>query len=188
MRVPCSRRANSKTPTGEDVIRFISRLPSHLQSRHSDGKIAWTMIKNARMQLDRALTFHYSDYKLSRHVALRIDATIQKLLDDGQITKDPVREKQWLTCQIVKKLATAVISDAVQQGTRSWDMTLAGTFSLVLQAAMASRSGDFTRSAHYTGDEYLKWQDIQLVATGSNDNNGLVFKMLIKLSYRKYHK
>lgn len=140
------------------------------------------------MQLDRALAFHYPDYKLSRHAALRIDVTIQKLLDDGQITKDPVREKQWLTCQIVKKLATAVMSDAVQQGTQSWDVTLAGTFSLVLQAAMASRSGDFKRSAHYTGDEYLKWQDIELVATVSDDNNELVFKMMIKLFYRKGHK
>jgi hypothetical protein len=170
------------------VIRFINRLPNHLQSRHSDGKIGWNVIQDARRHLDRALAFHYPDYNLSRNATLRIDATIQTLLDDGQLTKDPVREKQWLTCQIVKKLATAVLSDAVQQGTKSWDETLAGTFSLVLQAAMASRSGDFTRSNGYTGDEYLKWKDIELVATDDNDNNGLVFKMLIKLFYRKSHK
>lgn len=166
-------------------MRFISRLPTHLESRHSDGKIAWTLIKNALVQLDRSLSFHYADYNLSRHGRLRIEATIQKLLDDGQITQDPVREKQWLTCQVVKKLATAVVSDAVQNGTRSWDFTLAGTFSLVLQAALSSRSGDFKRSSHYTGDEYLKWQDIELVAVGSNDNDKLVFKMLVKLFYRK---
>ncbi|KAL8714820.1 MAG: hypothetical protein Q9220_001333 [cf. Caloplaca sp. 1 TL-2023] len=111
-----------------------------------------------------------------------------KLLDDGQITKDPVREKQWLTCQIVKKLATAIFSDAVQQGTVNWDTILAGTFSLVVQAAMASRSSDFMRSAHYTGDEYLKWQDMELVATASDDDNMLVFKMMVKLLYRKGHK
>jgi hypothetical protein len=145
------------------------------------------MINNALYQLDRALAFHYPDYKLSRHASLRIEATIQKLLDDGQITKDPVREKLWLTCQIVKRLATAVVSDAVQHGTKSWDATRAGTFSLVLQAAMASRSGDFTRSSHYTGDQYLKWQDIELVAVYGDDNE-LVFKMLVKLFYRKGHK
>ena len=38
---------------------------------------------------------------------------------------------------------------------------------------MASRSGDFMSSAHYTGDECLNWQDIELVATTSDDDNVL---------------
>ncbi|KAF3001992.1 hypothetical protein E8E13_008011 [Curvularia kusanoi] len=87
----------NKTPTPEDVIRFISRLPSHLQSRRKDVKMAWTVIKNAEMQLDRALAFHHADYLLTRRDALRIDAAIQKMLNDGEITRDLMREKQWLT-------------------------------------------------------------------------------------------
>ena len=141
------------------------------------------MIKNAEMQLDRALTFHYADYKLSRHDALRLDATIQKLLIDGEITRDPVREKQWLTCQIIKKLVTAVLIDAVENGTKSWDATLAGSFALVLQAALSARSGDIKRSAHYSGEEYLKWRDIELIATAQDGK--VTLKMLIKLFWRK---
>jgi hypothetical protein len=167
-------------------VRFIARIPSHLQSRHSDGKIGYSVIQNAHTALERSLAFHYADWKLSRHDVLRIGATIQQLLNDGLITKDPVREKQWLTCQVVKKLVTAVLMDAIQNGTKCWDMTVAGCFSLVLQAALCSRAGDFMRSKHYTGGEYLKWEDIQLVATV--DNGEVSLKMLVKLLWRKGHK
>jgi hypothetical protein len=39
---------------------------------------------------------------------------------------------------------------------------------LRLQVAFASSTGDFKRPVHYTGVEYLKWQDIELVAKGSS--------------------
>jgi hypothetical protein len=168
-------------PTVDDIVQFICCLPNHLQSRHSDGKISWSVVVRAEAELRRALTFEYPDWSISRNGRLQIDAAIQKLLDTDQITKDPAREKQWITCVIIHKLATAVLSDVVQQGTKNWDLTIAGTFSLVLQAALAARSGDINRSAEYTGDEHLKWQDIELTATGDRSS----FKMTVKLLYRK---
>lgn len=157
-----------------------------MQSRHDDGKIGFSVIKNAELQLDRALTFEYPNWSITRRGGYRIDAAIQGLLDKGEITKDPVREKQWITYEVVHKLATAVLSDAVQTGTKNWDLTLAGTFSFVFQAALAARSGDIMKSVGYKGDEYLKWQDIELRATGSGDE--MVFKMKVKLLYRKGYK
>lgn len=168
------------------MARFISRLPSHLESRHQDGKIAWTVIRDAEKQLNRSLAFHYPNYKLSRHETLRIGAVVQKLLDEGKITRDPVRERQWLTSEIMKKLVTAVIVNAVHNGTKSWDVTVSSCLSLVLQAAMASRSGDFRRSHHYDGEEFLKWRDIQLVVEERNGVGSL--RMLIKLRYCKGQK
>ncbi|EXJ57123.1 hypothetical protein A1O7_07467 [Cladophialophora yegresii CBS 114405] len=181
-----NRRQNA-TPTGDDLIRFLFQLPSHLESRHEDGKIAWTVIKGARAHLERALFFKYEDFKLSKRDELRLDATIQQLLNDGEITKSPVQAALWLSCQMVKRMVTAVFTDAMLNGTKSWDVTLAGCLGLVLQAALAARAGDFTRSSHYGGAEYLKWQDIELVATGSSVKDpGL--RMLITLQYRKAHK
>ena len=86
----------------------------------------------------------------------------------------------------MKQLVTSVVSDAIQNGTKSWDMTLGGSFALVLQAAMSSRAGDFKRSAHYTGEQYLKWQDIELVAKVRDGR--VVMKMLVTLHYTKGHK
>ncbi|KIV90268.1 hypothetical protein PV10_07589 [Exophiala mesophila] len=79
------------TPTGDDIARFLTQLPDHLQSRHDDGKIAWTLIKGARVQLERALAFEHEYFKLSKRDGIRLDATIQQLLNDGKITKEPVR-------------------------------------------------------------------------------------------------
>jgi hypothetical protein len=135
-------------------------------------------------QVGRAITLKYPDRATSRNDKLKVDAAVQELLDTDQVTNDPVREKLWIGCVMIQKLATAVLSDAVQQGTKNWDLTIASTFSIVLQAALASRSGETTRSAGYTGDEYMKWQDIELTATG----DGSAFKMTVKLLYRKGHK
>jgi hypothetical protein len=134
------------------------------------------------------LTFKYPDWKITSHDASRLDATIQDLLNNDHITKDPVREKQWIGCQIMKRLATAVLTNAAQRGTKSWDATLAGTFSLVLQSAMTSRVGDFKRSKLYNGEEYLKWQDIELIAANASsttDNDKITFRMRVTLYYRK---
>ncbi|KAF7189366.1 hypothetical protein HII31_09344 [Pseudocercospora fuligena] len=171
------------TPTGEDIARFIAQLPDHLQSRHDDGKTAWTLIKSAEVSLDRSLSFHFPDFKLSKHEALRIDATIQKLIDDGKVTKDLVREKQWLTCQVMKRMITVIFEDAINNGTKSWDVTLAGCLGLALQAAITSRAGDFRRSSHYQGEQYLKWENIELKATGDRENPRLA--MLVTLYFRK---
>jgi hypothetical protein len=167
-----------------DIIRFIECLPNHLQSRHSDGKISWSVIRRAVTEVRRALELEYPDWSINRNGRLQIDAVIQELLDTDQITKDPAREKQWITCVMIHKLATAVLSDAVQQGTKNWDLTLVGTFSIVFQAALASRSGEIARSKGYTGDEHMKWEDIELRATG----DGSAFEMTVKLFYRKGHK
>jgi hypothetical protein len=65
-------------------------------------------------------------------------------------------------------------------------MTLAGCFALVLQAAMGARAGDFKRSHHYSGDEYLQWQDIRLAVTTKDGKPTLT--MLVKLLWVKNHK
>jgi hypothetical protein len=57
----------------DDVIRFISLLPKHLQSKRSDGKVAWTVIVNAEKHLKRALVFNY------RLSCVRSDAFLRSL-------------------------------------------------------------------------------------------------------------
>ncbi len=178
---------HSTTPTGEDIVRFLAQLPSHLQSHHDDGKISWTVIKQAAHLVERALTFHHEDFNLSKRGSMRIDAIVQQLLNDGHLTKDPIREALWLSSQMVKRMAMAVFSDAMLNGTKSWDATLSGLLALVMQAALASRAGDIKRSGGYKGVEYLKWEDIVLVAKGSSVTDPKL-TMLMTLKYRKNYK
>jgi hypothetical protein len=84
-------------------------------------------------------------------------------------------------------MVTTVFSDAIINGTKSWDATLSGCLSLTLQAALASRAGEIKRSCHYTGVEYLKWKDIELVTKGSSITEPSLL-MLVTLLYRKANK
>lgn len=144
------------------------------------------MTKNAEMQLDRALSFTHEDYRFSKRDGLRINATIQKLLNNSEITKDAVREAQSITCQMVTRFTTAVLSDAIRNSTKSGDSMIAGTFDLVLQAVLVAKTGGMKKSSHYTGNQYIKWKDLKLLA--SIDNGKVVLEMLVKLLFRKGHK
>ena len=137
--------------------------------------------------LERALVFHYKDFKLTKQDAHRIDAVIQQLLNDGKITKDPVRERLWLGSRIVQQMAVAMLNNAINNGTKSWDVTLSCCLTIVLQSALACRAGDIQRSKHYTGEEYLQWKHITLKATGATVQNPKL-TMLVTLLYRKGHK
>ena len=138
-------------------------------------------------QEKRALTFKYEDFKLYKRNALRPCVTFQQLLHEEKNTKDAVQEALWLCSQIVKRMVTTVFSDAIINGTKSWDAKLSGCLSLTLQAALASRAGDIKRSCYYTGVQYLKWKDIELVAKGSSITEPSLL-LLITLLYRKSNK
>ena len=137
--------------------------------------------------LEQCLKFHHRDFTLTRHDATRINAVFQSLLDGGKVTKDPVRERLFLTSRIMERLNTALLTDAIVNGTRSWDGTISDCLSLALQAALAARAGDIKRSGRYTGSEYIQWQDVEMLALGANAQSpGL--KMVVAMRYRKNHK
>jgi hypothetical protein len=108
----------SQTPTTEDVVRFFAAFPKYMEGRGTHGKPAWSVMKNAQMQLNRLLIFHHEDYNATKRGQVRIDAAIATLLKDGIITRDPVREKQWITCQTIKNLVTTVLIDALNNDTK----------------------------------------------------------------------
>ena len=78
----------------------------------------------------------------------------------------------------------AVFFDAIVNGTKSWDSTVAGCLGLAFQAALASRAADFMRSAHYDGLECLRWEHIELIAKGPSVEDPKLL-MLVTLLYRK---
>jgi hypothetical protein len=70
-------------------------------------------------------------------------------MKEGKITKDPSRQKQWLSAHIIGGMAKAVLIDALDNGTLSWDVTICRVFSIVLISALCSRSGDVAQTTLY---------------------------------------
>lgn len=160
----------------------MAQLPGHIQARRRDGVPAWMTIKTAEYAVEVGLQFHYPSFTMSTSQARRLDVLIQTMLDEGKITKDPFREKQWLTCEIMKRMTAAVLANAIDHGTKCWDTTVANALSLVMQSALSSRSGDFKKSLLYA-DEFLKWEHIVLAALGDRANPKLT--MVVTLNHCK---
>lgn len=106
--------------------------------------------------------------------------------DDHTLTElhDPVREKQWLGSQIVANMSTALLTNALAgEGTVDCDTTLSDCISVVLQAALCCRAGDMRRNKRYDGEEYLRWEDLQIGVLGTKEQHS--FGMVTTLKHTK---
>ena len=101
------------------------------------------------------------------------DTAVKRLVDKNELTRAAARlDKMWITSHIMQQIKGAMFSDAMVNGTPSWDMTLQDIFSIALQSALAARVRDIARFVHYVGDEYMKWEDVKVVIAGRGEGPG----------------
>jgi hypothetical protein len=94
---------------------------------------------------------------------------MDQLRKKGFITKDPTREKLWLHSKVVKQMCTALVTDAIENGTHSWDVTCSKVLSFILQAALGSRAGDVAKSTRYSDADCLNWKHVLIKLVPRND-------------------
>lgn len=86
-----------------------------------------------------------------------------------------------MECFGVRKLATCLLSDALTNGTIDWDVTLAKTLSIVLTAALASRTGDITTAPLDVHElPFLCYKDITLKLAKGHVLTNLVAEAVIR--------
>jgi hypothetical protein len=149
-------------PTGEQIERFFTSMPSKVRTHSPAGVPSFSWIKHGVVALIQGLIFKHESFRLSPHQSLRISTAIDKLLKDGAITAEPSRIKQWVTAALVLRLANFWLINALTQGTKSWDITISRLLSMVLMAGCASRAGEIARSPKYIKMECLCWKDVDM--------------------------
>lgn len=102
-----------------------------------------------------ACQFEFDKFKLTAQDGKRLENLASRLLKANVITKDPFRQKQWLGCRIVQRCVSAILKDALENGTLSWDVVLCRAATLVLICALG-RGGDVVVSSHYAGNQMAK--------------------------------
>ncbi|PSK36732.1 50S ribosomal protein L24, chloroplastic [Elsinoe australis] len=178
-------KRKSQTPIGADIGRFFSAVISYLKGRNPNtDAISWVYFKSGKYQLHKALTIKYPDYKLSRHEAQHLDMALKRLLDEGKLTREPTREKQWIGAVMVKKLVLTLVQNALVNGVLSWDVLLSKWLGLVLQSALNCRPGDFRQSYGWNGTQHLLWRHVDIRAFGDNTDDPKL-AMKITLAYTK---
>ena len=113
-----------------------------------------------------ALQFKYpskpKQFEIAAGERMRSNAILVEHTEEGRLFKGRRREREYLVQSLLTQMCESWLRDALDNGTVSWDVTLARALSVVLQSALNFRMGDITRAYLCTGNEYLTWGDICL--------------------------
>lgn len=150
------------TPTGSDIEGFLTDVAKHVKGKGLIEDIpSLDYIASSLTCLIPRFTFDFPDFKLSNNERLRIRSTLEGLANDGLASRDAKITKYWAGHRVVRCLVNALLQDAMEHGTHSWDIVVAKVLSIVLLAAFASRAGDFTLSTGYN-HETVRFKDVCL--------------------------
>lgn len=92
---------------------------------------------------------------------------MEQLLKDGMLTREPSREHNWVGVHILRNITTAMLNEALTQGTLHRDVTLSRITSLVLVSCVSARAGDL--NADILDDQplpYLCYKDVVIKFVG----------------------
>ena len=112
----------SQPPSGEELERFLVSMVPKIKPRGSVPSYSW--MKGGLIVTINGLIFKYEFFKLNSHASPRITSLMNTLYTDGKLTKEPIREKQWVGVVLVRAMVVAFMSDALEQGIRNWDMVI----------------------------------------------------------------
>jgi hypothetical protein len=158
-----------QTPDGDLLVRFVAHVVERVKTNIL-GKPAYSRntLMNGFYHLVRRLVFEYADFTLTAHHTSRIDSVITSLVKAGKLTRGVWREPQWIGFLALRFLLTSYISEGLTDGVLSWDVRVCRWLSMVLQSSADCRAGEVTLSVGYTGEEFLKWEDIEIKLVGGD--------------------
>lgn len=181
----------SQCPTAEDIKRFVATLAARIKTRIRGKEVASLCTVQSWLKLfelygiftwGRAFRYVYDD-----QLRLQIKAFLDQEVRKGNLFRGRWFKQQWLGFMTLKLMATNYLESAIKNGCRSWDVILLQVLTVALQSACSCRSGDIARSNSWTGEEFLKWEDIVLdLPAGKTNLQDL--RCIVTLKYEKDYK
>lgn len=169
-----------QVPVCEDIQRFVAHAPSLCKPVRDSGLVSLNHIRIGTHRILDVLSFRHKAFNLDKHDRLKLGNTFAVLRKDGLVTTEPLREKHWVTAHVVDRLVSALFSDALDNGTVSWDKVISQALGIVIQSATVSRSGDVILSPQYT-IEYLKFEDCEIkLVTDRDGKDRFVGQIVLK--------
>ncbi|RTE70581.1 hypothetical protein BHE90_015012 [Fusarium euwallaceae] len=170
-------------PDGRQLEMFFQVVHKAIRGQGPNGAIAYDYYENGLAWIRKWCVFQYKGFKLDQHDSSRIKETLQQLWLEGILTKEVIREKHWITSDMIDMMLRAMLQDGIQNGTLSWDVLIMKALSLLLQCVVGARAGEIRRSHQYQGLECLRWEHIYIVLDTSNNKN--LFRATIDLVFVK---
>jgi hypothetical protein len=111
-------RANS-TPAYEDIARFAVFYTKSREGRGKDGVMNYDTILHGMISIKKALTFRHEDLSLGPHGASKIQAAINTLLQQGELTREFTRSLEPIGAVVVRRLVIGLLNNAITKGMTS---------------------------------------------------------------------
>jgi hypothetical protein len=167
-------------PSGLDIERFIESILTKLKP-HKGRVPSWSYIKHGIRAIIQSTIFQYPTFTLSPHDRIRLKSQCHRLLHEGRITKELIREAQWVGAYLLQKMVVALYYHDVNTGTHNWDWTIQRALGLVLMGALSCRSGDIMKDVRDTHHlPFLCYNDIHIAFEGGEGIEHLVARITIR--------
>ncbi|KAK3377162.1 hypothetical protein B0T24DRAFT_236188 [Lasiosphaeria ovina] len=137
-------------------------MPLHIKGR-CGGKafVSLVTMRDAAFNIIQDCKFKHESFSFSGRASSRLASILESLVKAGTLTRAPVREeKLWIMHDVVGRMTTALLREALVHGTRSWEVTIQRCLALCLMAALCCRAGEVSRSNLYQGMETLCYEHI----------------------------
>lgn len=96
-----------EVPNGSDIERFLDAIMSKIRPTGDVPSLSWIKVGLRRVLM--SLTFHYSTFALSNHERLRLKTIFHQFLKEGRITRNPIRDAQWVGSHLLQRLVVALL-------------------------------------------------------------------------------
>ena len=171
-----------KSPTTcHEIEQFLTSIIDKVipKSEHGVPSLSW--MNSGILRLTKSSLIHYSHFHLSDHDKLRIKTLVDGFLKQGKLTNKPARENHWVGVSLVKIMADAILDNALEHGTRNWDVTVQHLLMLILLSSLQCRAGDITK--WFKDDQplpFLAYQDVRLKLVGGSSIQDLEARVTIR--------
>lgn len=124
---------------------------------------------------------------MSAHTSARFNSWINQAVKTGQLKTGYKYKRTWISFAVLSRIVSAFLLRAIEQGTLSWDITIAKCLSMVLVASLGAQSGDVCRSGGYTGGQYMQYRHVEL-HIDSDEPTFANLRAIVTLEFKKGHK
>lgn len=138
-------------------------------------------IEDAFERIEHASLFYFKDFKLSTRERSQIETTIEALAEQGKVKKYKAFDANWVRAALIRKLVMVALSDAFENGTMAWDVTLAKILSIVFTAAISGRLEQVTENSTIKCRlPFLRYRDILMKLEGGASLDNLEAMVTIR--------
>lgn len=105
-------------------------------------------------------------FSFARHDSVRFQSWLDGAVREKRLTRGRWQKQTWIGFATLSRMVRAYLERAIPSGTINWDLTIARCFSSVPVASLGVRAGDLAQSGGYDGEEYIKYEDVELFIDG----------------------